>query len=256
MDDRRNKRQLAGKSFEAFELSWDTEYFGIPSARVILKGEIDEREWEKLSQFLISFDFVTISNIKNNSNNNKFLGIKTSSFLTDMNVQFKKQVIDRPIDKETVVVSDYSYDDDMIAICEKAFKYSRFFNDPWLLENKSRDIYVHWAQSAFNKTDKYFVISKRQGRIAGFLLFSINSEIKTSVIELIAVDDTYRGQNVGKSLIAAMESDVKSKGIESVSVGTQMDNLIAINFYTSCGFGYAGCNSIYHYWPNKDFKIG
>ena len=134
----------------------------------------------------------------------------------------------------------------VIEITKKTFIYSRFFNDPKLPKEQASSIYCNWTENAFNKEDKYFIISEREGQIAGFILFSFQKE--NCVIELIAVDEKYQGQRVGKSLIHCMESYVIKKGAKKIKVGTQLNNSSAINFYTFMGFKYVYCRSIYHLW--------
>lgn len=242
---------LFRKSFEAFELKWDTEYFGVPSARVILKDNVLTDEYKEIEEFSHQFEFVTITNTDNKSKNNYWLTKNLGAFLTDVNVQFVKCVSEVSFDNIANVYEAYSYNQKILDIACNAFKYSRFFNDPYLPSDKAKNIYVHWVEGAFGKIGRYFVIVKIQEEIAGFLLFSIDEKKEYATIELIAVDATFRGAKIGKSLVVGMESFLHKKGVSFVKVGTQIDNVTAIRFYTNCGFKYRSCNSIYHYWPHK-----
>lgn len=242
---------IYNETYEAFKLSWDTEYFGMSSARVILKDAIlNEGE---LSIFLDSYDFITITNLNNNPQNNQWLGKYKNAFLVDVNIQFVKRLSNKSTDKEdiTEVHEGYPYNESIIKIAQEAFKHSRFFNDEFLPLSKARDVYKHWVKSAFNKLGRYFVTVKRNGKIAGFLLFSINDINSFATIELIAVDMEFRGQKIGKTLISGMEKYLAGNNIELIKVGTQVNNISAINFYNSYGFKNTNCSSVYHYWPKK-----
>jgi dTDP-4-amino-4,6-dideoxy-D-galactose acyltransferase len=245
--------RLWGNSFEAIELVWDTEYFGVPSGRVILKDNVSIDEGKEIKEFFNEFEFITINNIDNNSQNNYWISKETKAFLTDINVQFVKQISNISLDIDNIadVYDVYPNNQKVLDIARSTFKYSRFFNDPYLPSDKAKNIYVHWVEGAFDKPGRYFAITKMQEEIAGFLLFSIDSERECATIELIAVDNIFRGANIGKSLIAGMESLLYREGISVVKVGTQIENVAAIRFYTACGFKYANCSSIYHYWPHK-----
>ncbi|MGG1557876.1 GNAT family N-acetyltransferase [Geobacillus thermoleovorans] len=244
---------LFRKSFEAFELKWDTEYFLVPSARVILKDNVLTDEYKEIEEFSRQFEFVTITNADNKSKNNYWLTKKLGAFLTDINVQFVKCIsnVSFDIDNISDVYEAHPYNQKILDIARNAFKYSRFFNDPFLPSDKAKNIYVHWVEGAFGKLGRYFVTVKIQKEIAGFLLFSIDEKKEYATIELIAVDPTFRGAKIGKSLVVGMESFLNKKGVSFVKVGTQIDNLAAIRFYTNFGFKYTSCNSIYHYWPHK-----
>lgn len=238
------------ESFECFSLDWDTEYFGVESARVNLTGNITEENQKKILEYCASFKFITILNIGNIKENNEWLGKNTKAFLTDMNIQFLKNIKDEPIllDKLTEVYNAYPRNEKIIEISETAFLYSRFYNDSALPKKQAKEIYKHWTECAFKQDNKYFVITRRNEIIAGYILFSQKKEEKSATIELIAVDENFRGQNVGKSLIYGMESFLLNNNIDHIKVGTQVNNVIAIQFYISCGFHYVGCGSVYHLW--------
>lgn len=250
-------RNFNGKSFEAFESPWDTDYFGVMSAKVILKDSLPENESDALMDFLSSFDFVTITNLDNNKENNYWLGKHEGIYLADINVQFIKDLSVGCVESETPaeVYESYQHDDRVLRIAHGAFKYSRFFNDPNLPRDKAKGVYAHWAENAFGKSGRYYAIAKNQGEISGFVLFSINTNASLGTIELLAVDEEHRGVRAGKSLIAGVESFMNQKGIKNIKVGTQADNSSAIRFYTSCGFNQKTCNSIYHYWPRISGKM-
>lgn len=115
-----------------------------------------------------------------------------------------------------------------------------------LSKEQSKHIHLQCTECAFGQDNKYFVISEREGNVAGYIYLSFNGE--SSVIELIAVDEKYQGQRVGKSLIHAMESFVIDQGIQKIKVGTQVNNISAAQFYSAIGFKYVSCGSIYHLW--------
>jgi len=252
-----NFRELCRTSFEAFESPWDTEYFGVLSAKVILKASVPEDEGDELMKFINIFDFVTITNIDNNKLNNYWIGKNIGIYLADINVQFIKDLSDGCIESKTPakVYESYKHDECVLKIAYDAFKYSRFFNDPNLPRKEAKGIYAHWAENAFGKPGRYYALAKNKEEINGFVLFSINTNASIGTIELLAVDEKHRESRVGKSLIAGMENIMNQKGIKNIKVGSQADNSSAISFYHSCGFNQITCNSIYHYWPKISSEI-
>lgn len=248
-----NYKELYSDGFEAYDSPWDTDYFGILSAKAVLNGTVTEQELVILKDFLDEYEFATIINSGNNKQNNYWLGRKTNAFLTDINVQLTKDLSTGFIKsiEPGEVYESYHRDENVLRIAHHAFKHSRFFNDPNLPLDKAKVIYVHWAENAFNKPGRYYSITKNQGVTTGFILFSLDQELSIATIELIAVDEQYRGLGVGKKLISGMESFISQRNIGKIKVGTQIDNASAIRFYTSCGFIYTTCNAIYHYWPNR-----
>ncbi len=245
--------KIISENYECTPLSWDTEYFGVKSARVVLKGNISKECQDLIIEYCKQFEFVTLSNMRNNKDNNYWIGIENNSFLVDINVQFKKVIDVEPcaVDESAKVYKRYAGDPKVLKIARTAFHYSRFFNDSKLMEKQAEKIYAYWTECAFGKEDKYFVITKRKNEVAGYILFSINEVQSYVTIELIAVDKQYQGQQIGKALLAGLEKYAWEKNIKEIRVGTQIDNVPAIKFYVSCGFQYEGCNSIYHLWINR-----
>lgn len=240
--------KIVNKNFECKPLQWDTDYFGVSSARVNLSGIIYENGQEEIIEFCKNYDFVTISNLDNIKENNHWIGNKTNAFLVDMNIQFLKVLADKTDNQgeNTYVVNNLSRNEQILDIAKKSFNYSRFFNDPKLPKEQAKNIYLHWTECSFEQENKYFVVSEREGNVAGYILYFFNGD--SSVIELIAVDEKYQGQGVGKSLIHTMQSSVIDQGIKKIKVGTQVNNISAAQFYNAMGFKYVSCGSLYHLW--------
>lgn len=239
--------------FTTSELSWDSDYFGIKCAKVILKKELSTTDWKNVKEFSEKYDFLTIVNKGNIPSNNFQIGNTANIFLSDVNVQLSKKVVAEVIDEIIEIHESLMFDSNICKLAENGFRYSRFYNDPHLNTHKSRNIYLQWVLNAFEKKGKFFVTIKRERVVVGFILFSINPDSTTcATIELIAVDSAYKGMQIGTRLIKGMENFLQEKNIKTVNVGTQADNLPAINFYQSCGFRSIECNSVYHYWPKKN----
>lgn len=242
---------MSNKQYEFMTLQWDSDFFGVSSARVNLNGAVEKMDQEKIIEFCKGYDFVSIYNYDNVKENNYWIGNRTNAFLVDLNIQFQKNVVDKPNyqDGKSYVRNELTRNEQILDIASKSFKYSRFFNDPDLSQEKANNIYLHWTECAFGQDDKFFVIAERGEKVAGYILFSKNAN--SYVVELIAVDENYQGQKVGKSLISTMESFVKDQGMDVIRVGTQVNNILAAQFYYAAGFKYVSCSSVYHLWSKN-----
>ena len=82
-------------------LAWDTDYFGIPCGRAILNAETTEEKLQQLVLELDNFAFVTLQNVGNCPDINRFIAQNTQAYLADVNIQFKKEftsyLFDEPI---------------------------------------------------------------------------------------------------------------------------------------------------------------
>lgn len=234
------------------ELTWDTDYFGIPSAKFILIDSINGDDIEFINDVAVDYQFNTIQNIGNIASNNRMLTQLHGAFLTDINVQFGKILFPFKCHSDEHITIDSSYHNTEITeISRESFVYSRFFNDPFLDKNKSKNVYVKWVESAFNQPDRFFAVYREQIDICGFLLFNYDMAKALSTIELIAVNKNCSRKGIGSKLMQSLEEYLIKNQISRLNVGTQVDNLKAIDFYHKMGFKMIKVNSVFHYWPGR-----
>lgn len=231
------------------DLEWDTKYFEIPSVRVNLNNELNEKDIDEILLQTKKYKFITIYNYNNNDYNNYLLKKFNNIFLADVNVHFEKKCnsVDG-LNKKVKICNNLAENKSILEIAQKSFLYSRFINDKNLNSKKSSNIYYYWVKNSFEKEEKYFCIYES----IGFLLFSVNNIEKNATIELIAVNNDFKGKNVGTDLIKSFENYCYNIGIKKLMVGTQLNNIIAQNFYQKNGYKITQYNSIYHYWNGEN----
>lgn len=238
-------------------LDWDTEYFGVQSGKVTLKKSIADYPKDILGKCIKQFQFTNITNMNNDAYNNKHIGENTSAFLVDTNVQYEK--INRKFDPEamkkknirSIIKNRREYDQDIVDIASSAFVYSRFINDPNIQRDAAYKLYSKWVINAFGKDNKYFISSYNNEQCIAFLLFSIEND-NSIRIELLAVIDQFRKQQIGQGIIKTLEKFAIANGNPLIKVGTQLDNILSNNFYPKQGFNFVSSHSIYHYWEKDN----
>ena len=233
-------------------LEWDSNYFNVDCGKVILDKRLDDKKIQELKKEHLEYDFVTIFNLNNNNENNKLICENTNAVLVDINIQYKKKIQDVISKiKDIEIISNLKSCDEILKIAEKEFVYSRFYNDKNLNKEKSQEIYVNWVKNSFLNPDKYFVLSKKENKVTGFILFSINQETTEITIELVAVDRHDQEKGTGGKMLNVLEVYGINNNVEYIKVGTQLNNKRANNFYQKNGFKYLSCTSTYHWWNRK-----
>lgn len=91
-------------------------------------------------------------------------------------------------------------------------------------------------------------------KLLGFIELSLEDWNNRLRIANIWVDEGYRYQGIGKSLITKAIETAKNGGQRALILETQSCNDPAIRFYLSCGFELVGLDSI-HY-QNDDIQRG
>ena len=72
---------------------------------------------------------------------------------------------------QTIITNYCKYDQDMVNIATTAFSYSRFINDPNINNVEAHQLYAKWVINAFEKENKYFIMSYYTGKCVAFFTF-------------------------------------------------------------------------------------
>ena len=234
------------KEVSFYELKWDSEFFGVSSAKAILHMPLSLNEWAKLQAEFRDYQFISITNQNSEPINTQLIGKDTSAFLADVNIQFVKKLVG-PYEISTNVTIHQSLERNN-QITELAdFKFSKFTEDPELAKRGGDQVYFQWLINAFEKPDKFFALSRDENdNIDGFVLYSFSKN--ASVVELIAVSPEVTKGGIGTSLFKAVEYATHQHGFKEIQVGTQVRNISAINFYHKVGCKQVGCHQVYHLW--------
>lgn len=242
---------MSSNSFDYTYLNWDSDFFGVSSGRIVLKEEISSSNQKLIQEKLLENQFTVIYNENNLAANNIWLGEETSASLTDINVQFLKTSKEFSQESvEHVIISNaLPTTDDILEIASQSFNYSRFFNDPYLNKDKASLVYWNWVKSSFGKEEKYFAQFIHDSECHGFILFS--KQEKTIIIELIAVKKSTLQKGIGTKLLQNLEAYASKSGVERIKVGTQINNVGAIRFYTNNGYIFQSATSVYHHWIKR-----
>lgn len=234
------------KEMSFYELKWDTEFFGVSSAKAVLHMPISLNEWSNLQARFRDYQFISITNKNSEPINAQLIGKDTLAFLADVNIQFIKKLVG-PFETPTNVTIHQSLEKNNQVTELADFKFSKFTMDPELAKRGGDQVYVQWLINAFDKSDKFFALSRDENDdINGFVLYSFSDN--ASVIELIAVSPKVTNGGIGTSLFKAVEYATHQQGFNEIIVGTQIRNIGAINFYHKVGCKQVGCHQIYHLW--------
>ena len=234
-------------------LDWDTEFFNIRCGRTIIEDE--EADISGFEELFKCYDFVSIQNVGNNINVNKAISQYTNAFLADINVQFEKKIIcsSEQLDNNEycgfslIKATDISHElCDKMMVEESDFKYSKFVCDLELKKRKGYLVYREWIKNACKDDSKYFVLFCENEKIGAYILFNVKDEVCT--IELVKVNSEFQGRHIATFMIKKIENIMRCNNISTLRVGTQFNNIPAMNLYHALGFKEISRTSVFHCW--------
>lgn len=158
---------------------------------------------------------------------------------------------------EIKMPGEYSYrilnEDDIsevVDIIDNLYSYGRFFVDSNLDNEKVNELYKNWIINEIKNIDVDVLGIEQDSKILGFISCKYKNtyeiDEKQMLISLVGISKLSQGQGLGKILMKYALYNANIKKIKKVSVGTQIDNIKALNLYTSCGFKIESSISSFH----------
>lgn len=229
-----------------YELPWDTDYFKVNCAKVVLHEPLVIDKWNYLKDKFKNYQFISIENRNSEPINSQLIGKDSTAFLADINIQFKKSLeITSQMPEGITIHKDLEMNEQIIKLAD--FKFSKFTADPELAKRGGNQVYRQWVINSFGKSNKYYLLSKnKDGKINGFLLHSYLDNVCT--VELVAVSEDETHNGIGTNLFKGLEYVASENGCDEIRVGTQLRNIGAINFYNKIRYKQDGCHQVYHLW--------
>ena len=226
-------------------LSWDSVFFGIRTGRIFLNKD---NQWDEneLNNWDLVYIFVDPADITHN-----LILQQRGVPLVDEKVTYLLNVNSQTIIKDLVGIFPYfsSHNDGkVISIGIQSGIYSRFNIDPNFSKAKFNELYREWMKKSISReiADEVVVYTTDKNEIAGVI--TLGGKNSNADIGIIAVDNNFRGQNIGKALIQEAVNYSIRKNYSSLQVVTQKKNQAACKFYERCGFVEKHVINIYHYW--------
>ena len=232
-------------------LKWDTAHFGINMAKLehlFIKHErgfnFFKREFNK---WLVdnNIDYVTFRTnllnrkIINHLLNNSFV-ILTNKYMLRIHKSYYERV------KENIIVDQLNVlTSDIMHLAMASFNLGRFFNDPYISNEKSRQMYKLWLSNSLNNDNSHLLVKYIDSNLAGFVLFnqgigynsSIDSKLNHGFISLIATDKNYQGYGIGEKLLkSSLNKLFAEMNCEVVYANTDLQNISGLKLFQKANF--------------------
>lgn len=128
----------------------------------------------------------------------------------------------------------------VLNIIDNLYCYGRFFEDPNLDREDVNKLYKQWITNEIKNSNVDVIGIKKDDNLLGFISCKYNKQIsgvgKEGLISLLGISKSCQGMGIGKILMNEVLNNFYSKQVGYVCVGTQIDNINALNYYIANGF--------------------
>lgn len=149
--------------------------------------------------------------------------------------------------------------DALLALGVAAGQYSRFKVDQRIPPDKFRGLYETWIEgSTSGRLADEVLVACASGDGTPVGMITLAKKGSAGNIGLIAVSEVVRGRGVGLWLLKQGHGWMTAKGLSTVTVVTQCDNLPACKLYERGGYRVKSVHDVYHFWPSvprPDFSV-
>lgn len=216
------------------ELPWDTEFWGLNIGRAG-PPTLAADECARASGLDCLFLLVPIGEMGEAHD-----AVRAGFRLTDVRVQFELEPQPRPSYHPRLHAER---DLDAIeGLARRAFRGTRFYNDPRFPDERCDDLYAAWAHASC-AGEATVLVAEREHRFAGFVTITGEGEIG-----LIAVDPWARRQGVGSELMGGALDWAWQHDLERVTVVTQGGNMAAQRLFQWAGGRSCDVALWFHKW--------
>lgn len=129
----------------------------------------------------------------------------------------------------------------------QAGNFSHFKMDEKFPEELFFRLYKQWiTNSVKHKVADQVLVVRRNNAVVGMI--TVGEKNTRGDIGLLAVQEEFRGQKIGETLVKAAQAHFVSKGLEMSQVVTQQANSAACHLYEKCGYHIEKIQNFYHFW--------
>lgn len=230
-------------------LEWDSSFFGFNVVRV--DANIDnENDWELLCSQLLANDiklaYYTSEQLLSCGENTSY-----KAYLADRKLTFYKKANANAGVPDTHI-QPYTAPEptgELIRLAIESGVYSRFNIDKHFEPGKFESLYELWIRKSVDKSiAREVLVYNVNQQIAGFV--TLGEKQGRGDIGIIAVDENFRGQGIGRKLMLAAEDWFLKNNFSELQVVTQGDNAPACRLYESCGYERESMLYFYHLWQS------
>jgi dTDP-4-amino-4,6-dideoxy-D-galactose acyltransferase len=238
-------------SFEI--LPWDSAFFGVRIARIIIQNAAREELSEAVFQAGQNGVQCLYWLVNSADELSPRAATECGFRLVDVRVTFEHS-LEIPVadaaplpEVRSLLPADLPA---ILALARDSHRDSRFFWDGNFTKQQCQSLYEEWLRKSCQGGMDAVYIADAENRPAGYCVCSVSPE-GAGNIGLIAVDPRWRQARLGTAMVANALRYFRSAGMQAATVVTQGRNLASQRLYQRCGFITKSVHLWYHRWRSE-----
>lgn len=231
---------------------WDNHIFQLNTGRLLIELQLNLYDIKTIQEQSKMYDFIVIKNDNSFMTNHYYLSLLGHAYITDLQMKFtltQKTIPSFDNTPNIFIQNGLSFQQDIMDLSREVYRYSRFYNDPYIPKEQADIVYQTWCKDSFHDSQKYYIYYQKGTHILAYLLFYIRED--TIITDLQATHKELQGQGIGQILLTKLLAFGYQNNITKFQMGTQASNKPMISLYQKFGYHLKETSTIYHYWPEK-----
>lgn len=228
-------------------LAWDSEFFGVPTARV--RGDaLDAGRVATIDGWCNGRGVRWVYFLARGDDAQTIRLAEEAGFrLTDIRMTFARDV--GAVEAIPPGVRPFAEPDlpALRAIARTAYTDSRFYADGRIPRAKCDELFDVWTVNSCRGRSDRVLVAEEAGQVAGYVTCDLDPAGR-GAIGLIGVAEGLRGKGFGRRLVEGALAWAAERNLPALSVVTQGRNLAAQRLYQRCGFRTASVELYFHKW--------
>ena len=140
-------------------------------------------------------------------------------------------------------------EEQLLKITFSAYRHSHYFNDPKISLKRAEAIYQQWIKNSLRGFANCVIVAGVDKETVGYITLRTENLGKRAfgIIDLIAVQEGYRGQGIAKMLVAEGIKQLQGR-VDTLYVSTQASNMPALELYHALRFERILTEATFHVW--------
>jgi len=229
-------------------LPWDTNFFGIKTARV-LTGTMTPEIAVSVDNWCKTHGIQWLYFLANPNDPAITASAQRNGYkLVDVRMTFDRDP--KGVTAASPIISPFLLADMpfLERIAAASFTDSRFYHDGRIPVEKCNELFVTWTRSSCQSDTDHILVARENGEAVGYVTCHADRESRNGTIGLIGVDSHHRGRGIGRNLLNASLTWAAGLGLQRMSVVTQARNSAARKLYERCGFVEKSSQPYFHKW--------